>query len=35
MALVNILPSWIVLLGRDLILLLSGAPQTKPAEPEA
>ena len=24
MALINILPSWIVLLGRDLILLLSG-----------
>jgi len=25
MALINILPTWIVLLGRDLILLLSGA----------
>lgn len=35
MALINILPSWIVLLGRDLILLLSGAPRTKPADPEA
>jgi hypothetical protein len=26
MALINILPTWIVLLGRDLILLLSGTP---------
>lgn len=31
MALINILPAWIVLLGRDLILLLSG---TSPQPPE-
>ena len=31
MALINILPTWIVLLGRDLILLLSGTG----SEPEA
>lgn len=30
MALINILPSWIVILGRDMILLLSG---TKPPPP--
>jgi len=30
MALINILPTWIVLLGRDLILLLSGAPRPQP-----
>jgi hypothetical protein len=34
MALINILPTWIVLLGRDLILLLSGT-QPQPSEPEA
>lgn len=32
MALVNILPTWIVLLGRDLILLLSGAAPEPPGE---
>ncbi len=32
MALVNILPTWIVLLGRDLILLLSGAAAEPPGE---
>ncbi len=31
MALINILPTWIVLLGRDVILLLSG---TQPPPPE-
>ena len=31
MALINILPTWIVLLGRDLILLLSGTP--RPQQP--
>src|SRR5262249_45288941 len=30
MALINILPTWIVLLGRDLILLLSGMPRPAP-----
>jgi biopolymer transport protein ExbB/TolQ len=30
MALINILPTWIVLLGRDLILLLSGTPRPQP-----
>ena len=35
MALINILPTWIVMLGRDLILLLSGIPRPKTAEPEA
>jgi hypothetical protein len=35
MALVNILPTWIVMLGRDLILLLSGMPRPQPTEPEA
>jgi hypothetical protein len=32
MALINILPAWIVLLGRDLILLLSGATPRPPEE---
>ena len=32
MALINILPSWVVLLGRDLILALAGGP---PAEKDA
>jgi hypothetical protein len=32
MALVNILPTWIVLLGRDMILLLSGAAPEPPGE---
>jgi len=32
MALANILPTWIVLLGRDLILLLSGASPEPPGE---
>jgi hypothetical protein len=32
MALINILPTWIVLLGRDLILLLSGAAPAPPGE---
>ena len=35
MALINILPTWIVMLGRDLILLLSGTPRPKTSEPEA
>ena len=35
MALINILPSWVVLLGRDLILLLSGIPRPVTSEPEA
>ena len=30
MALINILPTWIVILGRDMILLLSGAPRPQP-----
>jgi hypothetical protein len=30
MALINILPTWIVMLGRDLILLLSGTPRPQP-----
>ena len=30
MALINILPTWIVMLGRDLILLLSGMPRPQP-----
>ena len=32
MALINILPAWIVLLGRDIILLLSGAEPKPPEE---
>lgn len=32
MALINIMPSWIVLLGRDLILLLSGVQPKPPGE---
>ena len=32
MALINILPAWIVLLGRDMILLLSGAEPKPPGE---
>jgi hypothetical protein len=32
MALINILPTWIVTLGRDLILLLSGTAPTPPKE---
>jgi MotA/TolQ/ExbB proton channel family protein len=32
MALANILPTWIVLLGRDMILLLSGASPEPPGE---
>lgn len=32
MALINILPAWIVLLGRDLILLLSGVRPEPPGE---
>jgi hypothetical protein len=32
MALINILPTWIVLLGRDVILLLSGASAEPPGE---
>ena len=32
MALINILPSWIVLLGRDLILMLSGTKQAPPGD---
>lgn len=32
MALINILPTWIVLLGRDLILLLAGASPQPPGE---
>ncbi len=32
MALINILPTWIVMLGRDLILLLSGTPRPKTSE---
>ncbi len=35
MALINILPTWIVLLGRDLILLLSGTLPARSSEPEA
>jgi len=30
MALVNILPTWVVLIGRGLILALSGGPTTPP-----
>jgi len=30
-ALVNILPTWVVLIGRDLIRTLSGAPPTEPS----
>ena len=30
MALINILPTWIVILGRDMILLLSGTPRPQP-----
>jgi hypothetical protein len=33
MALVNILPSWVVLLGRDLILALSGGPSSEELAP--
>ena len=32
MALINILPAWIVILGRDLILLLSGTQQHPPGD---
>lgn len=32
MALINILPAWVVLLGRDLILLLSGVQPKPPGE---
>jgi hypothetical protein len=32
MALINILPSWIVLMGRDLILILNGTPSPPPGE---
>jgi hypothetical protein len=32
MALVNILPAWVVLLGRDLILLVAGAPPPRAEE---
>jgi hypothetical protein len=32
MALINILPAWVVLLGRDLILLLSGVQPRPPGE---
>jgi hypothetical protein len=32
MALINILPPWMVILGRDLILLLGGGPITPPRE---
>lgn len=35
MALINILPTWIAMLGRDLILLLSGTPRPKTSESEA
>jgi MotA/TolQ/ExbB proton channel family len=35
MAFINILPTWIVTLGRDFILLLSGTPRPQPSEPEA
>ena len=30
MALINILPTWVVILGRDLILLVSGMPPPQP-----
>ena len=33
MALVNILPSWVVLLGRDLILALSGGSSSEELAP--
>ena len=33
MAFINILPAWISILGRDLILLLSGTPQPPTGEP--
>ncbi|MSQ95910.1 MAG: hypothetical protein EXR98_15340 [Gemmataceae bacterium] len=32
MALINILPTWIVLLGRDMIMLLAGAEPQPPGE---
>lgn len=32
MALVNILPGWVVMLGRDLIRLLGGAPAREPVD---
>jgi hypothetical protein len=32
MALINILPAWVVILGRDLILLLSGTTPEPPGE---
>jgi hypothetical protein len=35
MALINILPAWIVILGRDFILLLSGMQPKKPEESRA
>ena len=35
MALVNILPTWVVILGRDMILLVSGTPRPQTSEPEA
>jgi hypothetical protein len=33
MALINILPTWIVLIGRDLILALAGRPSAPPGDP--
>lgn len=33
MALINILPAWVVLLGRDMILMLSGITPSRPEEP--
>jgi hypothetical protein len=33
MALVNILPSWVVLIGRDLIRTLGGEPAPEPEGP--
>jgi hypothetical protein len=35
MALINILPTWIVMVGRDLIRTLSGDPEPAPAVPAA
>jgi hypothetical protein len=32
MALINILPAWVVMLGRDLILMLSGVQPQPPGE---
>ena len=34
-ALINLLPTWIVVLGRDMILLLSGMPRPQTSGPEA